>query len=77
MPTTSETLGQRIRRHRRSLFMTQAALAKASGVTQSAVAQWEKDVAVPHLRNRPALAGALRTYPHLLFDDLEASEGVA
>jgi transcriptional regulator with XRE-family HTH domain len=67
----TETNGERIRSRRRSLYMTQAQLAKACGVTQSAVGQWERDETTPALRLRPVLAGALHMYPHQLFDDLE------
>lgn len=72
MAAHAETLGQRIRRHRRNLFLTQKQLAATVGVTQSAVAQWERDASIPSLRIRAALAGALATYPHVLFDDVEA-----
>jgi transcriptional regulator with XRE-family HTH domain len=67
-----DTLGQRIRSRRRSLFITQDALAKAVDVSQSAVGQWERDETIPALRHRAALAGALATFPHVLFDDVEA-----
>lgn len=72
MAQPAEGLGQRIRSRRRALFMTQAGLAKAVGVSQAAVGYWERDVSVPSLRVRAALAGALKTYPHVLFDDVEA-----
>jgi len=72
VPQDEATLGQRIRARRRSLFLTQQQLAKSIEVSQSAVAQWENDVTVPALRQRAKLAGALATYPHVLFDDIEA-----
>lgn len=68
-----EPIGQRIRRIRRSLFLTQAQVAKACDVSQSAVGQWERGECIPSLRVRAALADVLKAYPHQLFDDVEAS----
>jgi transcriptional regulator with XRE-family HTH domain len=60
-------LGQRIARQRRAALLTQEALAKAVGVTQSAVARWETGESVPALRHRRQLAEALVIAPSILF----------
>lgn len=60
-------LAVRIARQRRAVFLTQEALAKAVGVTQSAVALWETGKSEPALRHRRALAEALMISPSILF----------
>jgi transcriptional regulator with XRE-family HTH domain len=62
-----ETMGQRIKRLRESRGWTQGHLAELTGVTVSAVSQWELDSTqnvklVPFLR----LAKVLETDPHYL-----------
>lgn len=65
------SLGQRIARQRRAVFLTQAALAQRLGVTQSAVARWETDSSIPALRHRAQLAMELMISPHILFADVD------
>lgn len=69
--STPDTLGRRIRRQRRNLFLTQEALAAALGVDQANVSRWETDVCVPALRHRAALAEALMISPAILFAGVE------
>lgn len=64
---SSRTLGDLIRLQRIAACMTQAQLAAVVGVTQSAVAKWEKDEAAPALRHRRAIAQALGTSTSVLF----------
>lgn len=63
------SLGERIARQRRALYLTQAQLAARLGVTQSAVARWETDDTEPALRHRAALAECLVISPHLLYPE--------
>lgn len=65
------SLGRRIYDQRRMLGMTQADLADACGVTQSAVAKWERNESEPNLRIRHTLAAQLHLYPHVLFAEVE------
>jgi transcriptional regulator with XRE-family HTH domain len=67
----SETLGQRIRRQRRYLFLTQAVLADRLGVHQSNVARWENDESIPALRHRGRLAAELQIDPHILIEGVD------
>lgn len=70
-PSAEPTLGQRITRQRRMIFLTQAQLAAHVGVTQSAVARWESDETIPSLRYRMPLAQALVISPHILYAGVE------
>lgn len=54
------SLGQRIKRRRAELKLSQKALAQALGVTQGAVAQMELGLRSPSLELLPRLAGTLR-----------------
>jgi SOS-response transcriptional repressor LexA len=55
----TESMGLRIRRHRRRQGMTQAELAAASGVNQGYISQIERDQVEPRRRTIDALAVAL------------------
>lgn len=70
---STNTTGKRIRLQRRVRCLTQAQLADAVGVTQSAVARWEQDQAVPALRHRRLLAEVLEVAPAALFREYEAA----
>jgi transcriptional regulator with XRE-family HTH domain len=54
------TLGKRIRTWRLVRALTQADLAAAAGVTQSAESLWENDRTEPTLRHLAAIAEALK-----------------
>ncbi|MBV9785969.1 MAG: helix-turn-helix transcriptional regulator [Acidisphaera sp.] len=56
---TPETVGERIRATRRERGWTQDELAAATGVSRSAVAQWETDRAGQLRDNLARIAGAL------------------
>lgn len=66
----SPSLGSKIRLQRRGLCLTQDQLADAVGVSQAAVARWESDSTVPHLRNRLAIGAALGVAPAILFAEV-------
>lgn len=73
-PDQRSPLATRITSQRRAVFLTQEALAKAIGVTQSAVARWETGESEPALRHRRKLAETLMISPAILFaDDDEAA----
>lgn len=59
--------GQAIRRQRRFIEMTQAELAKAVGVDQSAVSGWESGRIAPTVDRQLAIAIALRIDARVLF----------
>jgi transcriptional regulator with XRE-family HTH domain len=63
----SETMGQRIKRLREARGWTQSYLANLTGVTVSAVSQWELD-STKNVKLEPflALADALGTDPYYL-----------
>lgn len=73
MTDSTNTTGKRIRLQRRVRCLTQAELAAAVGVTQSAVARWEQDQAIPALRHRQLLAHVLQVAPVVLFREYEAA----
>ncbi len=56
-----ESVGERIRRRRRQLGLTQAALATAAGVNQGYISEIERGLAKPRRRTIDALAVALNT----------------
>lgn len=72
-----QSLGQKIRRQRRALFLTQEDLAARLGVKQSNVSRWESDERTPALRHRAALAEALHIAPHILYEGIEDGEVAA
>lgn len=53
-------IGEKIKRLRKRLYGSQAALAKAAGVEQGVVSNWEKGKNFPHEDTRPRLAKALK-----------------
>lgn len=55
----TETIGERIRRRRRDLLMTQEALAAGAGVNQGYISQIERGEATPRRRTLDALSVAL------------------
>jgi len=74
IPMTSvnpNSTGQRIRRQRRLLGMTQRELGKKLGVTDTTVWMWEKDRARVSLRLRRALCQVLCLDMQILFGDEE------
>lgn len=64
--------GQRIRESRRQLGLTQAGLAERLGVTQPAVAQWEKGDTSPNPAVQRLLAEKLGTTRAFLFGEAAA-----
>jgi Zn-dependent peptidase ImmA (M78 family)/DNA-binding XRE family transcriptional regulator len=58
---------------RRAKSMTQDELARAVGVRQAAVSQWEKGVRVPEIDMLPRLAAALEVLPLTLVDESVAT----
>ena len=60
------SFGDRVRSFRNARLMTQESLAAAAGVSRSAVAQWESDLAVPSRDNRQAASKALKVPPSWL-----------
>lgn len=56
-----ETIGNRIRKSRKALGLTQNEVAKAVGVKESAVSQWENDSTEPSGRNLNTLCQILQT----------------
>ena len=55
-----ETLGKRISAHRKSLGLTQDALAEQLGITAQAVSKWENDQSCPDITMLPRLAEIFR-----------------
>jgi transcriptional regulator with XRE-family HTH domain len=65
-PTTALADALRVRRTQQQ--MTQAQLAELLGVTQSAVAQWERGTVTPGLSRLRDLADALEVAPAALLE---------
>lgn len=65
--SASEAVGDRIRRQRRFMCLTQVKLAEALGVTQASISLWEKGHATVALRHRTGLARELHMDLHTLF----------
>lgn len=61
--TKERTIGEKLRAMRRGSGMTQVELARAAGVTQNSIAQWETGVRAPNVRHAAALANALGANP--------------
>ena len=59
---------------RRSADITQANLAAAMGVTQAAIAQWEREISLPGTRQLPRLARVLGVPIGELFAEEEDDE---
>ena len=53
------TIGSRIAQKRKSLGLTQEALAAQLGISSQAVSKWENDISAPDITLLPALAKAL------------------
>lgn len=60
-PHEPRTLGERIRRRRLDLGLTQRTLAKMLGCLQETVLQWERDICVPLARRWPVIETVLGT----------------
>src|SRR5690349_4695080 len=58
-PHEPRTLGERIRRRRMDLGLTQRTLAKKLGCLQETVWQWERDVSQPLARRWPRIEAVL------------------
>ena len=69
---TENTLGERIAAFRRERGLSQAALAAATGVSRSAVAQWETDRAGQVTGNLARIANALDISVEVLIHGEEA-----
>ncbi len=63
-----------IRTLRRAAGITQAQLASAMGITQSGVANWENEIALPSARQLPRLARVLGVPIGELFAEEENDE---
>lgn len=61
-----ETIGEKIRRLRKALNLTQKEVAEGIGIKAAAVTQWENDVTKPSGQNLLALANILKTPPEYL-----------
>lgn len=61
--TKDRTIGEKLREMRHRSGMTQVELARAAGVTQNSIAQWETGVRAPNVRHAAALANALGANP--------------
>jgi len=73
--TKKETFGERVRRLRKGLGMTQPALAKACHIKQSSLSVIENGETKPANMKAPTLAGlaaALKTTPSFLLTGIEA-----
>jgi transcriptional regulator with XRE-family HTH domain len=68
MSNTRDSVGTRIRDLRRAMRMTQEDLAKACGVSRSAVAQWETDRAGQLRDNIGRIAAALGSSADMLLE---------
>ncbi|MBC3250481.1 helix-turn-helix domain-containing protein [Serratia fonticola] len=62
----NETIGQRIRRRRKDLKLTQATLGARIGVAGGAVSQWEDDKTAPNGDNLLSLARELGCQPEFI-----------
>lgn len=71
MNTDHQSLGRRIARQRRAVYMTQEQLAARLNVRQATISMWETGKTSPSLRHRLALAEALLINPHILFADTD------
>ena len=67
-----QTLGQRIRRHREAVGMTQEALAQAADIGRVTLVRLEKGERSPRFKTLAALAGALGVRVSELLVDAEA-----
>lgn len=73
----NETIGMRIRKRRKELRLTQAALGVKIGVKGGAISQWEDDKTNPKGDNLLSLARALQCSPeHILYGEDSASNVV-
>jgi len=66
----NETIGERIQARRKALKMSQVVLAKAVGVSNVAISQWERSETEPKGENLMSLASALGcTAGHILYGE--------
>ncbi|EPO2591167.1 helix-turn-helix domain-containing protein [Escherichia albertii] len=71
------TIGERIRFRRKELKLTQKSLAKALGLSDVSVSQWERDDSEPTGKNLFALGKALQcSATWILYGDKEQTPGV-
>lgn len=61
------TWGQNIKLQRKVADMSQAELAAALGIHQSAVSRWEKGITAPTIENQLAIARVLGSDARILF----------
>jgi transcriptional regulator with XRE-family HTH domain len=74
MPQVATT-GEKVKRLRRGLAMTQAELAEKAGVAQSTITMLERgQISEPHPRTMKGLANALAVSPADLLDDPEEKD---
>lgn len=74
MPDTSLTTGQRIKKRRKELKLTQSALAFRIGTDTSTISKWESDIHIPDGDNLIALAVELETMPEWILTGKEPLE---
>ena len=58
-PTTPQSFGERLRKHRLDIGLTQAELAEKMGVSKSTIDKWECNWTTPPSRYHPAIAELL------------------
>ncbi|HLZ63345.1 MAG TPA: tetratricopeptide repeat protein [Ktedonosporobacter sp.] len=68
------SLGQRLRRHRIRLALSQEALADAIGASVRSVRRWEQDLAIPHEVSRARLCQLFSIDPQRLLGSAPAEE---
>ncbi|MBQ2757994.1 MAG: XRE family transcriptional regulator [Clostridia bacterium] len=74
MQELCHTVAANLKRHRKALSMTQAALAEAIGYSEKAVSKWESGKGLPPTAILPSLAAVLRTTPTALLTTEAATQ---